>query len=291
MISGNNLYEQARNIYFEKNIEWLPVLDEERNLIDVFSRRRAFYKKYFENGNLPYIHYARAVWAAANQAKGLGIKKFSVIEFGVAGGNGLTALEFHAREIGRIFGIKIEVYGFDTGEGLPEWELDYRNESYKFQKGMYKMDYTKLCERLDQTKLILGDIHTTGQQFWKMNPAPIGAVMVDVDLYTSTVPILQMLETEYENVLPRIYMYFDDIFRGAENIGESLAIKEFNERNKGDIIISPEGTEREFDPTLVGYPTEWKAPDLKICHYFHHPLYSSHFIELGKHLPLRHYIL
>lgn len=291
VIRGNNLYEQARNIYADKDIEWLPVLDEECRLIDVFSRRRAFYKKYFYEGNMPYIYYARAVWAAATQAKGLGIEKISVIEFGVAGGNGLIALEFHAREIGRIFGMTIEVYGFDTGEGLPEWKADYRNESYKFQKGMYKMDYAKLSGILNEAQLILGDVHETNKRFWEMKPAPIGAVMVDVDLYTSTVPVLQMLETEYKNVLPRVYMYFDDIFRGAESIGESLAIKEFNERNNGDINISPEGTERGFDGILTGYPVEWKNPDLKMCHYFKHPLYTRHLVELEGGLPLRRYIL
>lgn len=291
MLRGGNLYEQARNIYMDKEMEWLPVLDGEGRLIDIFSRKRAFYKKYFKEGKLPYIHYARAVWAAAYEAKGLGLKEISVIEFGVAGGNGLVALEFHAREIGRIFGIKIQVYGFDTGEGLPEWESDYRNESYKFKEDMYKMDYSRLMEVLDEVKLILGDIRSTSQQFWEMNPAPIGAAMVDVDLYTSTVPILHMLETDHKNVLPRIFMYFDDIFRGYEGVGENLAIKEFNERNRGDKSISPEGTERGFDAVLTGYPVEWRVPELKICHYFSHPLYMTHFVEMEESLPLIHYIL
>lgn len=291
VISGDNLYEQARNIYMDKEMEWLPVLDEEGKLIDIFSRKRAFYKNYFKEGKLPYIHYAKAVWAAAYEAKGLGLKEISVIEFGVAGGNGLVALEFHAREIGRIFGIKIQVYGFDTGEGLPEWEADYRNESYKFQKGMYKMDYSRLMEVLDEAKLILGDINLTSRQFWEMSPAPIGAVMVDVDLYTSTVPILYMLETEYKNVLPRVFMYFDDIFRGFESIGENLAIREFNERNRGDKSISPEGTEREFDTILVNYPVEGKTPGLKICHFFKHPLYMTHFAMLPGIAPLQYYVL
>ena len=85
VISGDNLYEKARNIYADKKIKWIPVLDEERNLIDVFSRRKAFYKQYFKNGELPYMHYARIVCAAAHKAKMPGLKVASVIEFGVAG--------------------------------------------------------------------------------------------------------------------------------------------------------------------------------------------------------------
>lgn len=295
VISGDNLYEKARNIYVDKEIEWLPVLDEEGNLIDVFSKKRAFYKQYFRNRKLPYMHYAMIVWGAAEEARKLGFKKISVMEFGVAGGNGLLALEFHAREIGRLFGIEIQVYGFDTGEGLPEYEEDYRDMPYHYRWGEYKMDVSRLTEKLEKAMLILGDIHSTSHQFWAMEPAPIGAMAIDVDLYTSTVPILHMLETEYKNVLPRVYMYFDDIFTGFENIGENVAIKEFNEKNIGNISISPEGTVKGYDYGLfIGYPQlpdEWKA-DMKLCHYFKHPLYNVYRgTVLDPERPLRNCIL
>lgn len=293
VIAGDNLYEQARRIYFEKEIEWLPVLDEEHKLIDVFSRRRAFYKKYFKEGNLPYMHYARIVWAAANEAQKLCLKEISVMEFGVAGGNGLIALEFHAREIGRLFGIEIQVYGFDTGEGLPKYDVDYRDMLFHFQQGTYKMDVSLLTDKLEKAKLILGDINATSQQFWDMNPAPVGAMMIDVDFYTSTVPILHMLETEYKNVLPRVYMYFDDICKGFENIGENLAIKEFNEKNRGSISISPEGTVKGYDGVFFGSSIYFGcSEDLKLCHYFKHPLYNEFCPPpFEAEIPLRHFIL
>ncbi|MCI8735463.1 MAG: CBS domain-containing protein [Lachnospiraceae bacterium] len=295
VIGGDHLYEQARNIYYEKNIEWLPVLDAERNLVDVFSRRRAFYKKYFEEGKLPYLHYARIVWAAANEAKKLGLMAISVIEFGVAGGNGLLALEFHAREIGRLFDIEIQVYGFDTGEGLPEYETDYKDQLFRFKMGAYKMNFSQLAEKLTSAKLVLGDIHATSLQFWEMCPAPIGAMMVDVDIYTSTIPVLQMLETDCKNVLPRIFMYFDDIFKGYENIGENLAIKEFNERNQGSISISPEGTGRDYDAFSLGCTAQsakGETIEMKVCHYFRHPMYNVYIAprEWGE-APLKQYIL
>ena len=292
VISGDNIYEKAREIYIDKKFEWLPVLDKDHNLIDVFSRRRAFYKQYFEEGKLPYMHYARIVWAAAEEARKLNLKEISVIEFGVAGGNGLIALEFHAAEIGRLFGIEIFVYGFDTGKGLPEYKTDYRDMPYHFKKETYNMDYQRLTNRLEKAKLVLGDIHETSQQFWNTEPAPVGAIAIDVDFYTSTVSVLHMLETEYKNVLPRIFMYFDDIFRGFENVGENEAIKEFNRKHVRDISISPEGTAKGYDRSFLGYSLyEWKA-DIKVCHYFKHPLYNVwNGTPFEPEAPLKYYIL
>jgi hypothetical protein len=51
----------------------------------------------------------------AHLAKALGIKRVSVIEFGVAGGNGLVALDRIAEKVEQALGIDIDVYGFDTG--------------------------------------------------------------------------------------------------------------------------------------------------------------------------------
>ena len=55
-------------------------------------------------------------------AKTLGFDSASLIEFGVAGGNGLVALELIAERIEHHLGVKISVFGFDTGKGLPHHE-------------------------------------------------------------------------------------------------------------------------------------------------------------------------
>ena len=70
-------------------------------------------------GCVPRPHYAHCVLGAADLARRLGIPRISVLEFGVAGGKGLLCLESHAREATRATGVAIEVYGFDTGSGLP----------------------------------------------------------------------------------------------------------------------------------------------------------------------------
>jgi hypothetical protein len=50
----------------------------------------------------------------------------------VAEGNGLLDAEMHIAEIAKIFPLNIELYGFDTGTGLPPGE-DYRDLLHYFR--------------------------------------------------------------------------------------------------------------------------------------------------------------
>ncbi|MGB3514140.1 MAG: hypothetical protein WBA93_34020 [Microcoleaceae cyanobacterium] len=101
------------------------------------------YEKRLKVGAVERPHYGYCVYQAAALAKNLGYERISVLEFGVAGGNGLINLEYHASEVSKIFSIDIEIYGFDTGEGLPE-PLDYRDLPYHWKAGFFKMDIPKL---------------------------------------------------------------------------------------------------------------------------------------------------
>ncbi len=61
---------------------------------------------------------ANHIWGilnAAYLAKALGVGRISLIEFGVAGGNGLVSMELAADRIEKLLGVGIDVYGFDTG--------------------------------------------------------------------------------------------------------------------------------------------------------------------------------
>src|SRR4051812_6870835 len=71
------------------------------------------------HGIFPYPHYAYGVYWSAFLARQLGVPRISVIEFGVAGGRGLVALENASAEIERELGVGIDVYGFDSGGGMP----------------------------------------------------------------------------------------------------------------------------------------------------------------------------
>ncbi|MGO9557833.1 MAG: hypothetical protein ACLPQS_04775 [Acidimicrobiales bacterium] len=199
-------------------------------------RRRALgtYEWRAQIGAVDRPNYAYCVRQAAQLAKQMGLPRISVIEFGVAGGNGLVALERHALELSAAIGVEIEVYGFDTGRGLPA-PTDYRDLPYHWKGGFFEMDVEALRGRLHHAKLILGDIQETLGSFIDVHdPAPIGAVMHDMDLYSSTATGLKLFDTEEKHRLPRIFTYFDDIIGDDVSLyndytGERLAIAEFNE--------------------------------------------------------------
>lgn len=178
-------------------------------------------------------HYGYCVYEGARLAKRLGYERISVIEFGVAAGQGLLDLEFHAQHTSKSLGIAIDVYGFDTAEGLPPPE-DYRDLPYQWKQGFYQMDYGELRKKLRSAKLVIGDVRQAPEQFFSAyNPAPIAAVMHDLDYYSSTAAALRLFDADDTRLLPRVFNYFDDIV--GTNIelyndftGERLAIREFN---------------------------------------------------------------
>lgn len=259
---GEDFYAEGRSIFAEKDISYVPVIDSENNIIDLFSRQRAFFKQEYKAGNLQRMVYARNIWRTAGMAREIGIKEFSVIEFGVAGGNGLVAAEFYAREISRLFNIKIEVYGFDNAAGLPAIKENCieKEVPYYFYGGRYNfMNIEKLNRRLRTAKLIIGDIEETLNDFIKTyNPAPIGAMFVDVDQYAGTAAILSFLESDDKYFMPRMNMYFDDIGRSTEARGEHRAVLEFNQRNTDMKILSEDSRTKE-----------------KICMRYRHPLFDK----------------
>lgn len=288
-ISPDHMYEEAGYIYSQTEFEYIPVVDAEKNVVDMFTRRRAFYKQYFKDYKLDKMHYARMIMAAATMGKALGKKAISAIEFGVAGGNGLLAMQFHAREIGRLLDIEIQVYGFDLEKGLPANETNYLDLPFQWRQGLFEMDFSRLSGKLEGAKLILGDVSETTVNFIeKYDPAPIGVISVDVDLYTSTLPILKMIEsTNPQRFLPRPYIYFDDIMGGYDCVGQNKALVEFNKRNEGEICISPEGTtlKIEYLTGVKNKPREWDV-NVKICHFFKHPEYKTYIRKGNEQLPI-----
>ncbi|MDE7203516.1 MAG: hypothetical protein K2O91_16850 [Lachnospiraceae bacterium] len=240
----------------------MPVIDYENNIIDMFSRRRAFFKNAYRAGDLERMVYARNIWKMAEAAQQIGIKEFSIIEFGVAGGNGLVAAEFYAREISRLFDLKIEVYGFDNAAGLPAIKENYiqKEMPYLWYGGLFDyMNIEKLNKRLRSAKLIIGDIEETLKDFIEVfHPAPIGVIFVDVDQYAGTAAILSFLESDDNNFLPRMNIYFDDMSFETESRGEHRAILEFNQRNTNMKIIPEDLRTRE-----------------KRCFRYQHPLYDK----------------
>lgn len=189
------------------------------------------YRARLNAGAIHRPDYGWCVYHAATEAKALGHRAITVIEFGVAGGNGLLYLCENSRQIAKEVGIEIRVVGFDSGAGLPP-STDPRDVLYAWPAGSFQMDRAALERRIgNQARLVLGNVSETVAA-WEPDPdAPLGAVLFDLDYFTSTVSALRILTKT--NTLPRVWCYFDDICAGpeeaaSEGLGEREAIRLFN---------------------------------------------------------------
>jgi len=226
-------------------------------------------------------HYHYGMQSAADLARVLGMPRISVIEFGVAGGNGLVAMEESARRITENTGIDFEIYGFDTGEGMPP-PIDYRDLPYTWSEGIFKMDREKLEARLSTAKLVIGNVNQTVSSFFTdHDPAPIGFIGFDVDYYSSTRDALRVFSSAGDDkFLPRVFCYFDDVVGDnfevhCEYAGELLAIREYNEANTDKKICLING----LSAKLGGF-VGWHV-NIYVHHSFHHPQYNSRVRSAG----------
>ena len=125
-------------------------------------------------------------------------------------------MEQLASEIGDRLKIKIEVFGFDSGEGLPT-HSDYRDLPYVWRRGFYKMDVAGVRRRLKNARLVLGDVRETVPAFIHDGAfPPIGFVSIDLDYYSSTVSALRVFHGPDGNYLPRVLLHLDDIMSGDQ---------------------------------------------------------------------------
>jgi hypothetical protein len=218
-------------------------------------------------------NYGYCIFQAAKLASALHYPRISVIEFGCGGGNGLLNAEMHITEVMKIFPVIIELYGFDNGSGLPPPQ-DFRDMPHYFRGGLYHMDRQSLEGKLKLAKLVFGDVGDTCATFLqRYNPAPIGCMFLDLDLYSSTSDALTLLDSDGSHFLPRVFMYFDDIIGDDvwlcnEFTGERLSIEEFNQRHKLKKIAK-----NYFAP--IKYPNSWWPEEIFIFHNFEHPRYND----------------
>jgi len=223
---------------------------------------------------LPRPAYGYGVYHAAQLAQRLKIPEIAVLEFGVAGGDGLVQMEQVAAEVAAVSPTRIKVFGFDTGIGLPE-HSDYRDLPYIWRKGHYRMDVDAVKRRLRQAELVLGDVAVTVPQFLSRIEAPIGFISFDLDYYSSTVAAFGVFDGPHECYLPRVLSYFDDIVGSdsqlhCEDVGELLAIAEFNRSPKGHRIRPIHGLASK---RLLH--SAW-APQMFAYHRFDHPRYGEY---------------
>jgi hypothetical protein len=218
-------------------------------------------------------HYGHCLYEAARLATRLDYPRVSAIEFGCGGGNGLLNAETHILELEKIFPVKFELYGFDTGEGLPP-PKDYRDFPHYFRSGNFKMDAEQVRSRLNRAKLIIGNVKDTcGKFFAERKAAPVGCIFHDLDFYSSTKDAFALFEAGHSHFLPRVFMYFDDIngdntWLVNEFAGELLAIDEFNRDHRSQKIAVNRAMRRMYSEHGWGN-------QIYVYHDFQHPAYNT----------------
>ena len=223
----------------------------------------------YEWALVPRPHYAFGLLQAAREAQRLGHSGITAIEFGVAGGNGLLEMEAYANDLSAGLGMKIRVVGFDSGVGLPA-PRDYRDLPHLWAPGDFDMDRGQLEERLTSAQLIIGQISETLPEFLDSvdKSAPVGFVAIDVDLWSSTRDCLRVFDGTTDKSLPRVWCYFDDIVNTIPDVGELLAIHEFNEEHGQTKIRQPFNLRAN-----IPLQPSW-AEQMWQVHNFEHPDYA-----------------
>ena len=222
--------------------------------------------------------YAYCILEAALLAKKYGIRKLTLMEFGVANGAGLLNICMIADLVTKETGVEFAVVGFDTGEGMPP-ARDYRDHPEKYFTGDFPVtDKDKLVASLPaNARIIFSDIGQALATFAREVEAPIGFIAIDVDYYWSTKEALDVLLLDAERYLPMVFMYFDDVQDIEDNAycGELLAINEFN--------ADPHPMRRlgraNFLSELRLFKRAIWHKQIYIAHVFDHPFRSVAYIE------------
>ena len=220
-----------KRIFFERLTEPLHL-----NILSVFILVFGSFRSKVAWDLVVRSHHAYSLLNAADQAKNLGLTKVTVVEFGVAAGAGLLNLVKIAEKVRRVTGISFEIYGFDTGKGMPV-PRSFRDHPDLYQEGDFVMDIPSLKSKLPHNcHLVIGEVEVTVPEFVKTlsDEAPLGFVSVDVDYYYSAKQSLEVLRGASNKYLPRSLVYLDDLEDQAHNnyCGELLAVNEFNTENE-----------------------------------------------------------
>lgn len=224
--------EKIHKIFYERLTEPLHL-----NILSIFVALVGTFKQKVEFDLVIRQQNAFCLLKAAEFAKGIGAKSITAIEFGVASGAGLLNICEISKNVTRETGVNFNIFGFDTGQGMPA-PHDYRDlpETLIKEGDFLMFDQEKLIKALpDNAKLIIGDIKETVPKFVKTlsEDSPIGFISVDVDYYWPAKECLKVLLGEPEKYLPTTLVYLDDIGFPSSNpwVGELLAVNEFNEEN------------------------------------------------------------
>lgn len=215
-------------------------------------------------------NYAYGMLRAADNARYYGSKAVSVVEMGVASGAGLLNMIECADQITHETGIIFNIFGFDTGAGLPRVE-GFKDHPEIWTPGDFAMENREvLLNRIGgRAEIIWGDINDTIDAFTEnlSEQSPLGFVSVDVDLYSATKAALRCLVSDSNKYLPAVSMYFDDVsfFTANPWCGELAAINEFNELHHNRKI----SCDRSLPGRRPVAAQNW-YPSMYVCHVLDH---------------------
>lgn len=177
--------------------------------------------------------YAMPLLQAADYAKGLGLSKIYVLEFGIAAGAGLVNLAWLGERVTRETGVEIGIIGFDAGTGMPP-PVDYRDYPEEFVAGDFPLPDPEALEKIlpAGVRVVYGPVAASTRDAIRTLDAPIGFAVMDLAYYSSTVEALVALEGQPECYLPMTLVYLGAVRIDNANpaVGELSAIREFNQR-------------------------------------------------------------
>lgn len=240
----------------------------------------AFYAWCMARGVRTRPQYLWPLLHAAHVARALGIPRIAALEFGVAGGNGLVAMERAAAEASELSGTEIDIFGFDTGAGMPP-ATDPRDAPWLIEPSDFEMDEATLRARLKTAQLVLGPVAETVPEWARSGHAPIGFIAFDVDYYSSTIEAFGVLDGDPERLLPRVPCYFDDVFGygWTEFMGVHAALAEFNAAGPERKIGKIHGL--RFELPAEEFHASWHEK-MYLAHFFEHPRYSDPEGRIGQ---------
>lgn len=152
-------------------------------------------------------------------------------EFGCSSGRTFSAAILAAK----YFRVPLDTYAFDSFEGLPDTN---KIEDGIFKAGSFSTSLSKFKEIVKKrTNVDLQKINTI-EGFYEKSlteelktqlPAKVGFVHIDVDLYSSTVSVLEFLK---DHLTVGTVVLFDDwyCFPPGNDMGEKRALREFLEK-------------------------------------------------------------
>lgn len=263
------IFHEYRSALYDRLVEPLHI-----NLISIFVALLGNLRRKIDFDLVLRKQHAYAILNLADQAKSLGYETATIIEFGVASGAGLLNLQRLAARITKATNIRFDIYGFDTGQGMPP-PRSYKDHPELYQAGDFPMVFDALAKNLDSnTRLIIGPLAETIVEFSSrdFSNAPIGFISIDVDYYSSSVEALKVLQMEANNLFPRIIVWLDDIGNLSHNTrcGELAAIFEFSEQHPMRPI--------EKHPSLRNHRIFKNAPwidHIYQCHVLDHPVRNN----------------